>query len=79
MANAESDAFADVVADDELVDGIDWLKLAVEARVKKYGDDIPSTPKEKARQLRFLQYRGFQADICFDAIKYNLSTLIERF
>ena len=79
MANAESDAFADVVAEDDLIDGIDWLKLAVEARVKKYGEGIPNTPKEKARQLRFLQYRGFQTDICFEAIKYNLSTLTQRF
>ncbi|WP_227429728.1 regulatory protein RecX [Psychrobacter sp. I-STPA6b] len=79
MANAESDAFCDVVSENELVEGVDWLKLAVEARVKKYGDAIPSTAKDKAKQLRFLQYRGFQTDICFDAIKYNLSTLTERF
>ncbi|WP_230655874.1 regulatory protein RecX [Psychrobacter sp. I-STPA10] len=79
MANAESKTFTDMMATDDLVEGVDWLKLAVEARVKKYGEDIPSTPKDKARQLRFLQYRGFQADICFDAIKYNLSTLDERF
>ena len=79
MANADSEAFTDVMATDDLIEGVDWLKLAVEARVKKYGDDIPSTPKDKARQLRFLQYRGFQADVCFDALKYNLETLIERF
>ena len=57
---------------------VDWLQQAVEARVRKYGDDIPIDPKEKARQLRFLQYRGFGMDVCFDALKYNLATLGER-
>lgn len=32
---------------------INWLRLAVEARSKKYGDTVPTTPKEKAKQLRF--------------------------
>lgn len=58
-------------------DEINWLKLAVEARCKKYGDDIPKTPKEKARQLRFLQYRGFCMDVCFDALKMNLGDFDE--
>lgn len=53
----------------------DWLKLAVEARVKKYGDTIPTDPKEKAKQLRFLQYRGFEIGICFDALKISLQDL----
>lgn len=52
---------------------MDWLKLAVEARCKKYGNTIPKDPKEKARQLRFLQYRGFDTDICFDALKMDLT------
>lgn len=49
-----------------------WLKLAVHARCKKYGDNIPANPQEKARQLRFLQYRGFEMDVCFDALKMSL-------
>lgn len=57
---------------------VDWLAQAVEARVRKYGDTIPTDPKEKARQLRFLQYRGFGADVCFDALKYDLTSLAER-
>lgn len=57
------------------VDGekVDWLRLAVEARTRKYGDSIPTTPKEKARQLRFLQYRGFEMGVCLDALKLRLS------
>ena len=81
MANAESEEFREFVDDsvDNLVDGIDWLKLAVTARTKKYGDDIPIEQKDKAKQLRFLQYRGFQSDICFAALNYTLDTLDERF
>ncbi|PYE39050.1 regulatory protein RecX [Psychrobacter fozii] len=81
MANTESEEFSEFVDDndDNLVDGVDWLKLAVTARTKKYGDDIPIEQKYKARQLRFLQYRGFNTDICFAALNYTLDTLDERF
>jgi len=80
MANAESEEFREFVAEaDSLVEGVDWLKLAVEARTKKYGDDIPVEQKDKAKQLRFLQYRGFQMDVCFEALNYTLETLEERF
>ena len=81
MANSESEEFSKFVDDNEdsLVEGIDWLKLAVEARTKKYGNDIPLEQKNKAKQLRFLQYRGFKADICFQALSYNLQNLDERF
>ncbi len=81
MANNESDEFSEFVEDsaDTLIDGVDWLKLAVIARTKKYGDDIPTEQKDKARQLRFLQYRGFNTDICFAALNYTIDTLDERF
>ncbi|WP_294033227.1 regulatory protein RecX [uncultured Moraxella sp.] len=58
-------------------DEVDWLRLAVEARTRKYGNSIPTTPKEKARQLRFLQYRGFEMGICLDALKHTPDTLDE--
>lgn len=81
MANEESDEFREFVDDDEdsLIEGVDWLKLAVTARTKKYGNTIPSEQKDKGRQLRFLQYRGFDMDICFQALNYTLDTLDERF
>ena len=81
MANSESDEFSEFVDDseDNLVDGVDWLKLAVIARTKKYGNDIPVEQKDKARQLRFLQYRGFNTDVCFEALNYTLDSLDERF
>lgn len=81
MAQAESEAFSEFVDDDEdsLVEGVDWLKLAVTARTKKYGDALPTDQKEKARQLRFLQYRGFKSEVCFAALNHTLATLAERF
>ena len=40
----------------------DWRALAREQRHKKFGTSAPSDFKEKARQMRFLQYRGFEQD-----------------
>lgn len=36
-----------------------WQELADEVRVKRFGKSLPKDYKEKARQMRFLQYRGF--------------------
>ncbi len=55
------------LAEQEL-DGVDWLQQAIDLRVKKFGQQLPDEPKEKQRQVRFLQYRGFSLDICFKAI-----------
>jgi regulatory protein len=38
----------------------DWLALARQIREKKFGAGLPSDFKEKARQMRFLQHRGFE-------------------
>ncbi len=40
----------------------DWLVLAIDVRRKKFGDGQPRDLKDKARQMRFLQYRGFESD-----------------
>ena len=40
----------------------DWYALAREQRIKKFGEASPSDFKERARQMRFLQYRGFEQD-----------------
>jgi regulatory protein len=42
--------------------GADWYALAQHERVKKFGGEVPAEYKEKARQMRFLQYRGFESD-----------------
>jgi regulatory protein len=42
--------------------GEDWFALARDARLKKFGRSRPAEFKDKARQMRFLQYRGFEPD-----------------
>ena len=41
----------------------DWFALAETTRVKKFGEEAPADHKEKARQVRFLQYRGFPINV----------------
>ncbi len=40
----------------------DWRARAERERCKKFGAGLPSDPKERARQARFLHYRGFTSD-----------------
>jgi regulatory protein len=43
-------------------DSPDFAALARQARIRKFGPEIPEDRKERARQARFLQYRGFSTD-----------------
>ena len=47
---------------------IDWYEQAYQLKVKKYGTDVSKDPKIKAKQIRFLQYRGFEMDAIMKAI-----------
>jgi regulatory protein len=40
----------------------DWIRAAREARRRKFGPDLPADARERAKQARFLQYRGFSSD-----------------
>jgi regulatory protein len=40
----------------------DWHGLACEVRLRKFGHSAPVDFKAKAKQMRFLQYRGFEQD-----------------
>ena len=40
----------------------DWYELMKKQRNKKFGDEIPADYKEKMKQARFLQNRGFAAE-----------------
>lgn len=40
----------------------DWPGRAREARIRRFGADVPRSWKDKGRQAKFLQYRGFSAD-----------------
>ncbi len=39
--------------------GFDFYTLAKDIRVRKFGQEVPSDYKEKTKQQRFLQSRGF--------------------
>ena len=42
--------------------GVDWVQLAREVRRRKFGAATPRSLGERAKQARFLQYRGFDAE-----------------
>ena len=41
---------------------IDWTELAITAREKRFGKAAPKDYKERAKQMRFLQQRGFTSE-----------------
>ena len=45
-----------------------WAQQAYELKVKKYGTDVATDQKLKAKQIRFLMYRGFEMDAIMKAI-----------
>lgn len=53
-----SDSLRDIAL--EAID--DWAERAQQARIKKFGPAVPTDAASKAKQLRFLQYRGFEGD-----------------
>jgi len=63
LADLSSRDIQESLADEVLAEtGEDWRKLARGVRQKKFGRALPREFKEKARQMRFLQYRGFLPD-----------------
>ena len=59
----------DSLIDDGLAEaGQSWYELAREVRLKKFGASEPADFREKARQMRFLQSRGFESDQIQSAI-----------
>lgn len=56
---------------DEDLEEVNWLEQAMSLRMSKFGEALPTEQKEKARQVRFLQYRGFDLAICLKAIHQN--------
>lgn len=49
---------------EELLDecDIDWYELAGDVRRKKFGKTVPRDFPSRAKQMRFLEYRGFDSD-----------------
>lgn len=56
----------DLIADE--MQEIDWTEQAYQLKLKKYGAEVTKDPKLKAKQIRFLQYRGFDLDTIFKVI-----------
>lgn len=48
--------------------GVDWYALARATRQRRFGHEAPVEWKERARQARFLEYRGFTGDQIREAL-----------
>ncbi|NAR57978.1 regulatory protein RecX [Acinetobacter haemolyticus] len=57
---------AELIAEE--LEEVDWLDQAYQLKVKKLGEDVTKDPKLKAKQIRFLQYRGFDMGVILKAI-----------
>lgn len=56
----------DLIKED--LENVDWFTSAYDLKVKKFGSNIATDQKEKAKQIRFLQYRGFPLDVVFKVV-----------
>lgn len=52
--------------------GYDWREHAVDVCRRRFGQSPAGNPKDRARQLRFLQYRGFAGAEISAALKGRL-------
>lgn len=60
---------AALIAETLSVFAAQWCEGAVDARAKRFGVEIPTDFKEKARQSRFLERRGFSIEQIRAALK----------
>ncbi|WP_111891364.1 regulatory protein RecX [Acinetobacter sp. MB5] len=56
----------------EQVQETDWLEHAYQLKVKKYGTAVEKDPKLQAKQIRFLQYRGYDMDVILKAVRRSV-------
>ncbi len=59
---------SDIITDWVDAKNTQWYELARQTRERKFGLEDPETPKDKNKQLRFLQYRGFTPEQVFKAL-----------
>lgn len=52
----------------EELKAIDWVEQAYQLKIKKFGNTVEKDPKLKAKQIRFLQYRGFDMEVIMKVI-----------
>ena len=63
---------ADLEADDGLrTADVDWLATIRAVRAKRFGAQLPRDYAERARQARFLQYRGFDSAQIRAALEFD--------
>jgi regulatory protein len=63
---------ADADADDGLRSAeVDWLAAIRAVRAKRFGPELPRDYAERARQARFLQYRGFDSAQIRAALEFD--------
>lgn len=48
---------------------VDWLRAAYDLKVRRFGEVVETDPKKQAKQVRFLQYRGYPLGDVFKAVK----------
>lgn len=63
--------------DESLIDAyldfnqVEWFERAREVRSKRFGENLPMEMNEKAKQIRFLQQRGFMQQHIMNVISSN--------
>ena len=52
-------------------EGVDWMVLIEGLSIKKYGNTLPVDDRDRARRIRFFQYRGFSLDQINTVMSYT--------
>ena len=47
---------------------VDWFEICLKAKEKKFGDSQSQDQKEKAKMIRYLQYRGHSLSVILECI-----------
>ncbi|MBF7682480.1 regulatory protein RecX [Acinetobacter sp. B5B] len=68
----------DVQFIEEQLESTNWLAEAYKLKVRKFGEEVATDPKMKAKQIRFLQYRGYSLDIIFKVIEMKITDEIDE-
>lgn len=50
----------------------EWFESAIEVRCKRFGEQLPEEATDKAKQIRFLQQRGFTQKQIMNVVKSNI-------
>lgn len=47
---------------------VDWFEICLKAKEKKFGDSQSQDQKEKAKMIRYLQYRGHSLSVILECL-----------